>query len=121
MARHNREAAGEDQHGNEFRVEYQPDWLHHVKVTRDLPTGRQSTKTLFRNSEPAINDPGPKVRTRITSPGLGLDVQVTVDDESGCVRRVSVEAVIPSGPEQGETVGFILTRKRKRSASAANG
>lgn len=119
MARHNREGRGEDQHGNEYHVEYQPDWLHHVKVTRDLPSGRQSTKTLYRNAEPAVNEPGSKVRTRITAPKLGLDVHVTVDDEQGCVRRVSFEATIPAGPEQGETVGFILTRKRKRSPSNA--
>lgn len=117
MARHNREASGEDQHGNEYRIEYQPDWLHHVKVTRDLPSGRQSTKTLFRNPEPAVQDPGPKVRTRIVSAEMGLDLHVTVNDEEGSVRRVSVEAVIPSGPEQGETVGFILTRKRQRTSS----
>lgn len=117
MARHNREARGEDQHGHEYQIEYQPDWLHHIKVTRDLPSGRQSTKTLFRNAEPAIQEPGTKVRTRIVSPKLGLDVQVTVDDDRGCVRRVSVEATIPSGPEQGETVGFILTRKRQRPSA----
>jgi hypothetical protein len=114
MARHNREASGEDQHGNEYHIEYQPDWLYQVKVTRDLPSGRQSTKTLYRNMEPSEQDPGPKVRTRITSPSNGLDIHITVNDESGCVKRVSVEATIPSGPEQGETVGFILTRKRNR-------
>lgn len=120
MARHNREARGEDQHGHEYRIEYQPDWLHQVKVTRDLASGRQSTKTLFRNAEPAIQDPGSKVRTRITAPHLGLDLHVTVNDDKGCVRRVTVEAVIPSGPEQGETVAFVLTRKRQRPASVSS-
>jgi hypothetical protein len=116
MARHNREASGEDQHGNVYHVEYQPDWLHQVKVTRDLPSGRQSTKTLYRNAEPATQDPGAKIRTRITSPTNGLDVHITVNDERGCVRRVTVDAIIPSGPEQGETIGFVLTRKRQRSS-----
>jgi hypothetical protein len=120
MARHNREAQGEDQHGHAYRIEYQPDWLHHVKVTRDLASGRQSTKTLFRNLESASQDPGPKVRTRISAPDLGLDVHVTINDDQGCVRRVSVEAIIPAGPEQGETVTFILTRKRKRLGSASS-
>jgi hypothetical protein len=117
MARHNREGRGEDQHGHEYRIEYQPDWLHHVKVTRDLSSGRQSTKTLFRNPETPAQEPGSKVRTRIVAPDLGLDVHVTIDDETGCVRRVAVEATIPSGPEQGESVAFILTRKRQRAPS----
>jgi hypothetical protein len=117
MARHNREARGEDQHGHEYRIEYQPDWLHHVKVTRDLDSGRQSTKTLFRNTEQTTQDPGPKVRTRIVSPDLGLDLHITINDEKGCARRISVDAVIPSGPEQGEVVGFVLTRKRQRPGS----
>ena len=52
MARHNREGNGEDQLGREYEVSYQPDWFYQMKVTRDLPSGRQSTKTLFRNPEP---------------------------------------------------------------------
>lgn len=116
MARHNREGHGEDQHGHEYRIEYQPDWLHQIKVTRDLESGRQSTKTLFRNPDPPLQEPGAKVRTRITSAELGLDIQLTLNDEQGCVRRISLEATIPSGPEQGETVGFVLTRKRQRSS-----
>jgi hypothetical protein len=105
MARHNREARGEDQHGHEYVIEYQPDWLHQVKVTRDLDSGRQSTKTLFRNLEPADQEPGSRVRTRITAPALGIDVQVTLNDEDSVVRRVSVEVTIPTGAEQGEIVG----------------
>ena len=49
MARHNRDGYGADQRGYAYGVSYQPDWLRHVKVTRVLQTGRQSTKTLFRN------------------------------------------------------------------------
>ena len=49
MARHNREGQGTDQHGHSYSVNYQPDWLRQVKVTRTLESGRQSTKTLFRN------------------------------------------------------------------------
>ena len=51
MARHNREGKGEDQLGREYLVSYQPDWFYQVKVTRDLDSGRQSTKTLYRNAE----------------------------------------------------------------------
>lgn len=114
MARHNREGRGEDQHGHEYVIEYQPDWLHQVKVTRDLSSGRQSTKTLFRNPEPAEQEPGSRVRTRIIAPALGIDVQVTLNDDENLVRRVSVEVAIPTGPEQGEIVGFLLSRKRQR-------
>ena len=49
MGRHNREGKGADQLGYKYQVNYQPDWLRLVKVTRTLDSGRQSTKTLFRN------------------------------------------------------------------------
>lgn len=112
MARHNRQGRGSDQNGHEYLVEYQPDWLHQVKVTRELPSGRQSTKTLYRNPDPPVQEPGPRVRTRITAPSLGLDVQLMLNDENGVVRRLTVEAVVASGPEKGENVGFVLSRKR---------
>jgi hypothetical protein len=119
MARHNREGKGEDQNGNEYTIEYQPDWLHQVKVTRELPSGRQSTKTLFRNPDQPVQPPGPRIRTRIRAPSLGLDVQVSVDDERNVVKRLVVETVIPSGPEQGEPVGFVLSRLRLRPRPGA--
>ena len=74
MARHNREGAGADQRGVEYRVNYQPDWLKLGKVTRQLESGRQSTKTLFRN--PAAGpeaEPGDRIRTRIVSADQTLD------------------------------------------------
>ncbi len=114
MARHNREGRGEDQHGHLHIISYQPDWLHQVKVTRDLESGRQSTKTLFRNTEPAERDPGPRIRTGIAAPELGLALEVAIEDPRQVVRRVTVEAIIPEGHEQGETVVFTLTRKRPR-------
>jgi hypothetical protein len=49
MARHNRVARGSDQRGETYELSYQPDWLRLVKVTRTLESGRQSTKTLFKN------------------------------------------------------------------------
>ncbi len=112
MARHNRAGQGEDQYGHEFTVSYQPDWLHQVKVTRDLETGRQSTKTLFRNPDPAENEPGSRIRTGISAPELGLAFQLALDDPRLVVRRITIEAVIPDGPEKGETILFSITRKR---------
>lgn len=112
MARHNREGTGEDQLGRKYVVSYQPDWFYQVKVTRDLESGRQSTKTLFRNLEPPEADFGPKVRTRISSEEMGLDVEVVLDDPDASVRRVSVEAVAKSGPDRGETIGFTISRRR---------
>jgi hypothetical protein len=114
MARHNRQGRGADQNGHEYVIEYQPDWLHQVKVTRELPSGRQSTKTLYRNPDAPTQEPGPRVRTRITAPSLGLDVQLMLNDAKGVVRRLTVEAVVTSGPEKGENVGFVLSRKRQR-------
>ena len=114
MARHNREGKGEDQLGREYAISYQPDWFHQVKVTRDLQSGRQSTKTLFRNLEAPQADPGPKVRTRIASPELGLDFEISIDDPRGVVRRVTVETVMPEGEDQGEVVAFTVSRRRAR-------
>jgi len=112
MARHNREGKGEDQLGREYVVHYQPDWFHQVKVTRDLDSGRQSTKTLFRNPEPPEAEPGARVRTRIEAPQLGMDFEITVEDPSGVVRRVIVETVVPDGVDRGQVVGFSINRRR---------
>jgi hypothetical protein len=114
MARHNREGKGEDQLGREYVVSYQPDWFYQVKVTRDLDSGRQSTKTLYRNAEQPEADPGPKVRTRIESKELGLDIEVTLHDAQGVVRRVIVETVAPVGEDQGIPVSFTISRRRPR-------
>jgi hypothetical protein len=110
MARHNREGRGEDQRGHKYVVGYQPDWFRQVKVTRELETGRQSTKALFRNPEPPQQDPGPRVRTRVTSPELGLDVEVALQDPRGVVRRITIETVVPEGQEAGEAVVLTITR-----------
>jgi hypothetical protein len=110
MARHNREGRGEDQRGNTYRIGYQPDWFRQVKVTRDLETGRQSTKTLFRNSDAPLQDPGSRVRTRVEAPELGIDVEVALQDPRQVVRRIIIETVVPEGPEQGETVVLSITR-----------
>ena len=118
MARHNREGKGEDQLGRGYSVSYQPDWFYQVKVTRDLDSCRQSTKTLFRNPEPPEADPGSKVRTRIRSAELGLDFEVTLDDANGVVRRVTIVTVAPGGPDQGLPVAFTISRRRSRRSSS---
>jgi hypothetical protein len=114
MARHNREGKGEDQLGRGYEVSYQPDWFYQVKVTRDLESGRQSTKTLYRNPDAPQGDPGPKVRTRIRSEELGLDVEVAVEDSHGVIRRIIIETVAPEGPDRGVPVAFTITRRRPR-------
>lgn len=91
MARHNRDGRGTDQCGHQYVVGYQPDWLRHVKVTRDLETGRQSTKTLYRNpADRREAEPGDRVRTRVTSPDQNLDFEITLDDPHRAIRRIRV-------------------------------
>ena len=108
MARHNRDGHGTDQDGNEYEISYQPDWLRWVKVTRTLPNGRRSTKTLFRN--PAWHreqEPGQKVRTRIVCGAEDIDFGIEVDDPDGVVRRIVVETSA-SGRKRGDTIGFTV-------------
>jgi hypothetical protein len=95
MARHNRDARGTDQRDFEYTVSYQPDWLRQVKVTRLLPSGRQSTMTLFTNPEPPKREPGRAVRTEIRSEEQGLAFQVSVRDPERVVKRVIVETGPP--------------------------
>lgn len=114
MARHNREGTGEDQLGRSYVISYQPDWFYQIKVTRELESGRQSTKTLFRNPEAPQVDPGPRVRTRVESEEVGLSFEIAIDDPQGVVRRVTVETVAPAGPDENENLGFIVTRARQR-------
>lgn len=98
MGRHNRDGQGADQRGFEYLISYPPDWLSHIKVTRLLDTGRQSTMTLFRNPEPpARKKPGKQIRTRITSAAQGLDVEVVLRDRQQQARRVTIETRPPRG------------------------
>ena len=109
MARHNREGAGADQRGCEYGVSYQPDWLKLVKVTRQLESGRQSTKTLFRNpaSGPEA-EPGERVRTRIVSTDEAIDFEVTLTDPRAAVRRVRIAYEVPGPNGRAEEVEFTL-------------
>lgn len=103
MARHNREGHGSDQRGFEYDVSYQPDWLKVVKVTRGLETGRQSSKTLFRNPDARAKEQcGNRVRTRIISKAQNLDFEITVDDPNHVVTRVRVTCKLP--PEGGAVI-----------------
>jgi hypothetical protein len=109
LARHNRDGNGADQRGFEYGVSYQPDWLRVVKVTRQLETGRQSTKTLFRNPAPEPEaQPGDRVRTRITSADQGLDFEVALIDPRASVKRVRVAYLIPGENGRPEEVEFTL-------------
>lgn len=110
MARHNREGHGADQRGFEYGVNYQPDWLKQVKVTRQLETGRQSTKTLFRNpADRAEAEPGDRVRTRIISHDQRLDFEVAITDPKAAIRSVRVCYVLPCGDHgREEEVEFTL-------------
>lgn len=116
MARHNREGRGQDQLGRSYVVSYQPDWFYQIKVTRNLESGRQSTKTLFRNPDPPEADVGPRVRTRIQSEELGLDLEVVVEDAGGAVQRVTVEAIAQAGKDRGQPIGFVISGARHRDA-----
>ena len=108
MARHNREGRGTDQRGAAYTISYQPDWLEQVKVTRTLESGRQSTKTLFRNSAAKEQVPGSRVRTRITSREQKLDFEIDVDDPNGVITRIVVEAAVPGKAGHDRTVQFTI-------------
>lgn len=99
MARHNREGQGADQKGHQYTISYQPDWLRFVKVTRDLDTGRQSTKTLFRNPlQRREAEPGDRVRTRVVSRDHNLDFELALADPYRVVTRLRVTCLLP-GPD----------------------
>lgn len=109
MARHNREGHGSDQRGFDYAISYQPDWLKVIKVTRTLESGRQSSKTLFRNpAQRAQEEPGTRVRTRVISEEQGLDFEITIDDPKHRVKRVRVTCHAPA--VSGEVVDGSLLR-----------
>lgn len=115
MARHNREGLGADQRGFEYGVSYQPDWLKLVKVTRQLETGRQSTKTLFRNPANGPEaEPGDRIRTRITSADQSVDFEVALTDPRAAVKRVRVAYEVPGENGRIEEVEFTLESEASR-------
>jgi hypothetical protein len=114
MARHNREGRGTDQHGCEYVVSYQPDWLRQVKVTRILRTGRQSTKTLFANPERPASKPGRQVRTVVRCEAEGLAFEIALTDPGRVVKRIIVETRPAQGRSAGppDEIGVILEPRR---------
>jgi hypothetical protein len=99
MARHNRVVRGTDQRGDAYELSYQPDWLRLIKVTRTLESGRQSTKTLFKNGTRREQAPGSRVRTRIACKDTRLEFEIEIDDPQGVVRRIIVETAPQGGAE----------------------
>jgi hypothetical protein len=114
MARHNREGRGTDQRGVDYVIQFQPDWLGQIKVTRTLESGRQSTKTLFRNPAGPEAEPGPRVRTRITAPDESLDFEIGVEDPRGVISRIVVEATFPGRRPGDGTVVFTIDDRSGR-------
>jgi hypothetical protein len=109
MARHNREGRGIDQHGELWKISYQPDWLRQVKISRELPDGRRrSSLTLFRNpARVAEGSPGKIVRTRITAADGSLDFQVSLENRQTEVDELVVSLWKHRGRTR-ERVKFIL-------------
>jgi hypothetical protein len=111
MARHNREGRGSDQCGFEYSVSYQPDWFRQVKVTRNLASGRQSTKTLFRNPlDRREAAPSDKVRTRIVSVEQNLDFEIAVAAPDRSISQIQISYSLPpmKGKSRGEEVTFTI-------------
>ena len=102
MSRHNRDGTGDDQLGFRYRISYPPDWLDRIKVTRRLPSGRQSTKTLFRNPVRIPEaDPGSLLRIRIESEQQDLRVEAHVRAAGNRVAEVVVTWRGNDGNESG--------------------
>lgn len=100
MARHNRSGDGVDQNGASYTIDYQPDWLRRVKVTRKLKSGRQSTKNLFRNpSDHAEAEAGDRVRTSLVSPDQAVDFEIAIRDPNRAIRSVSITYELDSGSD----------------------
>jgi hypothetical protein len=115
MARHNRDARGTDQRGFDYDVSYQPDWVRLIKVTRSLESGRQSTKTLFKNPNHREQSPGGRIRTRIACKEQGLEFEIEVDDPTGVIARVIV-VTKPANAAAGETLEFTIDDRLNSSS-----
>ena len=97
MARHNRTARGVDQREDEYEIDYPPDWLRRLRVTRRLPGGRQSTMNVFRNPLPHRREtPGPTTRNAVRSSDGSVDFSITVTDPNLRVRQVTVTYEVAS-------------------------
>jgi len=80
-----------------------------VKVTRSLDSGRQSTKTLYRNPVSRRKSrPGRRVRTAIRSRDQRLDVEIAVLDPRRRVKRIRVSCEIPGDDGSTEEIEFTV-------------
>ena len=111
MARHNRDTRGTDQRGYDYEISYQPDWVRLIKVTRALESGRQSTKTLFKNAGHKEQSPGSRVRTRIACKEQNLAFEIEVDDPDGVVVKVIVVTQPAGLAAEEETLEFTIEEK----------
>ncbi len=111
MARHNRLGQGVDQYGFQYRISYPPDWLDRIRVTRRLASGRQSTRTLFRNpARKPLGEVRGLMRTTITSEDQDLEVAVSFGTGSGRVNEIEVHWRNSAGPgDEMDRVTFRLT------------
>jgi len=114
MARHNREARGVDQLGEVWQIDYQPDWLSRVKISRALPRGRRrSSLTLFRNpARRAEAPPGKVVRTRVRALDGSVEFQVAIEDPAAVIESIVVVMRAPGGRGRRKgVVKFLLDGK----------
>ncbi len=111
MARHNRLGHGVDQFGFKYSISYPPDWLDRIRVTRRLPSGRQSTRTLFRNpARKPLGEIGGFTRTTITSGDQDLEVAVSFGTGRGRVNEIEVHWHSSADPPNAtDRVSFRLT------------
>lgn len=114
MSRHNRNGTGIDQRGFRYHISYHPDWLDRIRVTRRLPGGRQSTKTLFKNPARTRERPeGGLVRTRIRCREQDLSVEIVFRAPSDQVGEVAVHWRGAGGVDPPmDRVSFTLTAFR---------
>lgn len=108
MARHNRDGRGRDQLGYVYAISYQPDWLKQIKVTRELPGGRRSTRILFRNTVLVRKSVDGVVRTTIASPEQGLFLEAATGAGDGRVRSVVLEWEASDGGAGQSSVVFSI-------------
>ena len=105
-----------DQDGFGYRISYPPDWLDRIRVTRRLPSGRQSTRTLFRNParKPQAGAKGLTrmglTRIKIESAEQGLEVAISFSGGAGHVNEIEVHwQNSASPPDEMDRVSFRLT------------
>lgn len=85
--------------------------------------------TLFRNPlEEREADPGERVRTRITCPEQGIDLEVAVRCEGDRASRIVVTCLVPARARRSgedEEISFVIedglppAPRRRRSASGS--